>query len=153
LKRKYENFRFHIFSSIHTLISLNQGQGSIFKLRKVRAIDFSPRGFWAREIDWRKSHVQKNFPDPLVVKTCNVFSKKCDMFSPLGVRKIIFERGTCANRFLVPENPMYWTSGIKRYKNRTHSVHFQWTDHREEHFFSIFVWAIQMNINNYWKMK
>ena len=103
LKEKFQNFS--IFASIHTSISLNQGQGSIFKLRKVRAIDFSPRGFWAREIDWRKSHVQKNFPDPLVVKTCIVFSKKCYMFSPLGVRKIFFERGTCANRFLVPENP------------------------------------------------
>jgi len=90
LKRKYENFRFHIFASIHTLISLNQGQGSIFKLRKVRAIDFSPRGFWAREIDWRKSHVQKNFPDPLVVKACNVFSKKCYMFSPLGGQENFF---------------------------------------------------------------
>ena len=49
---------------------------------------------------------QTNFHDPPVVKTCNVFSKKCYMFSPTkGSWKFFFEPGTCANRFLVPENP------------------------------------------------
>ena len=49
---------------------------------------------------------KKIFPDPLVVETCNVFSKKCYTFSPTkGSWKFFFERRTCANRFLVPETP------------------------------------------------
>ena len=47
---------------------------------------------------------KKNFPDPLVVKTCNIFLKTRYMFSPLGGQENFFERGTCANRFLVPKN-------------------------------------------------
>jgi hypothetical protein len=45
--------------------SLNQGQYMGFR----ESIGASPE-------------FQKNFHDPLVVKTCNVFSKKCYMFSP-----------------------------------------------------------------------
>ena len=47
-------------------------------------------------------HVQKQFSWPLVVKTCNVFSKKCDMFSPLGVRKIFLNVGLAPIDFSCP---------------------------------------------------
>jgi len=128
-------------------------------------------GFRAREIDWRKSHVQKkfswppfsvllyglstenapngresgfwpalyhlfktwvfgheksigasptfkkNFPDPLVVKTCDVFSKKCYMFSPTkGSWKFFWNSGLAPRA----RKPMYWTSGIKCYNKRIH---------------------------------
>ena len=49
---------------------------------------------------------KKNFPDPLVVKTCNIFFENTlHVFTTRGSGKFFFERGTCANRFLVPENP------------------------------------------------
>jgi len=88
---------------------------------------------------------KKNFPDPLVVvKTCNVFSKKCYMFSPTkGSWKFFFERGTCANRFLVPENPCIEQVVSSVTTNGSTSIQLlkggaTWGSFSEKHFFSIF---------------
>src|SRR4051794_37798764 len=58
LREKFENFS--IFASIHTSISLNQGQGSIFTLREcAQSIFRMILGLY--RLFWQKKFFEKNF--------------------------------------------------------------------------------------------